>query len=1010
MNVSQKRLGLLVLLLMLSLMPGRVGQAQSDSLVLNSESNCEPAAELRLALLDGAMDGEFELFLCNTADEAIEDAHLAVSVHDEENRPLSGVRLLEDEPVTLQPGEPVAVTLAVEDIRHVGEFNGQLRVGEHSLAFVLARVNLPTITVLEAEVATGDAPPTITFAPTASTFRLPLRLVLAADNRALTLTDVSVSWGELVREDAIVDGLVPTLEVGDLPPLHTGAYQSVDLTGTLPAYTTYRGWLMFEYLGKHDVYELSITRSAPAAFIVDGADDGSLELPFSGDSFDAPVTVRLAAGRPAIDDLTVSIAEVRADGQALDGERTTITCEQCDQDPITLTSDEPLVIDLHGTGLDRVPHTAQLRLRYADEAPHIVALTVSPRDVVDNLKLSDATFETSTWSWSPLAKPDVEISISVKEIGGRTTQVKYPTLDELQRTLDSKTQTVTDYEYTVYERVNGELEKLDDPSGTMDLPGGDTINFVLRVTGLDAGQYTGSVTVAGDSSQAASRAVDIKVKHTPIYATIVIFLGAAGSAFANWWVKRGRNRAKRAYKTEQARAEIESKIPDEADPVRLHLLDWLGRADEIELSDAQGFSNWLSEIRNRTRLYPRAQALRQTAYGLLANFPATDEPVQNCSKAALVGELETKWIEVLTEFKSPETNKIADIRTKVGDIEKLQPTIRDCIVKNTRKTLGARVEELVSICQDVSDDLAAQVTTLKTDFDAIPADVSEAQFAGVVDQLNRLTERYVDLRMRHLRERVAQVRAAPEAYDAVENHLQDTLASLDAAAESLDDRLANLAAARHHYLAAMLAYIKADTDHLIGVEANQPAKERAEPIKEELDQAIAEAQAAWRLGGRRGADAEQVYANRIQPQYRTLLDMFSAETFGPEHVTGVDLFGEVDTPDGGAPEPPEPPRRGFLALVPRAVVSLISFLPMAPWVDPVQVSEEKRRYQTLRTGDWIVWGLVLVLATVSGLKTQWYDSATFGSMLDYINALLWGFSVSAGATLVDIATQYERLG
>jgi hypothetical protein len=80
-----------------------------------------------------------------------------------------------------------------------------------------------------------------------------------------------------------------------------------------------------------------------------------------------PVTIQLAPGRPSIDDLKVRITEVRANGKSVDNKRTTITSTICDQDAVAVSQDEPVVFSIDGTGLDYLPHTAQMILRYAHD-------------------------------------------------------------------------------------------------------------------------------------------------------------------------------------------------------------------------------------------------------------------------------------------------------------------------------------------------------------------------------------------------------------------------------------------------------------------------------------------------------------------------------------------------------------------------------------------------------------------------------------------------------------------
>jgi len=916
-------LGILLLSVLLTLPPV---VAFADGIVITTQPD-GVAEPIHLTMAADQETGTFSLYLRNTTDEALENAVPFAFLEDASGQPLPEVTL-----DFLKPGDEVPpesfsvpakgqirVLLKVSKLTRHGVFTGTitlqqtktftestssqpsdvvtgtLTVRTETTLEVLTRFTIERPGQAKIKIQEADDNGVITLSTSTQDLKFPLTLVEVNDQVAID--DLEVTLGSLTRADGAI-GPPATInwssQGDDSGPLSLARhdFRMLTLSGSLPEATMYKGRLSLRYGGQLDNYTLNITRATPSALtILEATQEGKAELTVRSQKFERTVTLQVPEGRPAVDDLVVSLSKLeRQDGNA-PGDAS-ITCSVCDGVPQSLKPGKLLPIILTGNDLETTTYVSTLRLSYRGQT-QTIPLIITRAQLSANLELEQPETVLSTnWPWFKPATADVKVAISEK--AGQKTQIYYPSTGPLELTdQDGNKFGVSGEQLQLFrQEPSGKLISIsalssaDTTTPTMTVSANSDATYVYRVSGLKkAGTYTGKIKVFGPDSTKVVKDFTIIVKDGWIYAFAVILLGVAASYGLHSWTRGGRSRVLRSAEIAQVQVEVQ-RLHDASpsDPVWKHLLNQLHQLQTKNRYDKgmtiQKINEALNHIRARKDYNSKALDARDLADRLLDKYP----PDLQAKKREYQQQLEEVFEDIQAQLCQSNGQGLGneEVKKKYGELLVLIKKIKTTATEEPAKDLQEQLDNLIREVQrdGLSSELKVEANGIKKTVGDILNAVRAEQFDGLAKQLETAREDYAKLRLRQLGELLGRLKqeqdaasyVPSEAWGEVNDHRDRAHHHLRQAEEkaTVDDRLKEWRKGRNEYLAALIAHLKVlASPHGCpdDIEKEKLASIRATQVPD-LSGRLDKAQAAW--NHHQYPDAEGFY-EQARDEYLKLL-------------------------------------------------------------------------------------------------------------------------------------------
>ncbi len=590
-------------------------------------------------------------------------------------------------------------------------------------------------------------------------FEFPLTL-LVQNGR---VDDLEVKLGPLTRTDGVVAASAQVTwasEGEQSTPLRLAANDrhTLILSGKLPEQIEYVGWLTLKYGDQLDVYNLSLTRSAPAGLTILEATDGKLALQVGSRHFERTVTVQFAQGQPAIDDLRVSLGPLtRQDGKS--PHDATLDCSLCGQAQRSLDPGERLFIVLSGRDLELVTYLSTLQLHYQDQT-QIIPLTVTRTELLQNLNLSEPAtiagvrqfqFTVPRQWWPPGAWLAIaEVDVAVSETAGQDSLIYYPRLSPLQLTNEKgETFSVSGEQIDLFHReTSGALTPIPNATSISTAPlaaMGDE-GYVYRISRLDKpGRYTGQMFVSGPDSAKVSQTFTITIKDAWYMAFVVILIGVVLSYALQSWIQKGRQRALLNIQIGRVRESLPS--PGD-DPVWVSLSDKLQQVqddNEFGTADKAQVTQALNDIQTRKSIYQQARQAYEQVGAVLKTYPIEPPALLN-HKQDFESKAQTLFKQVQDRLQGiggePE-----EVGQKLTELQTLGQKIEVSAVKELAEVLQEQVQTLGAENPNLTTKANALLATITQD---IVGNLDKKSLVELTERLQRANAQYASLWLVHL--------------------------------------------------------------------------------------------------------------------------------------------------------------------------------------------------------------------------------------------------------------------
>jgi len=679
----------------------------------------------------------------------------------------------------------------------------------------------PKVKILEA-----DTNNTVTRVVTRSDFRFSLTLI--EQTGQVDINDLQIDLGPLTRTDGVVDSSAKidwSSEGRKSNPLFlpSNGRRILTLLGELPEPAEYTVWLSLTYGDQLEVYTLSLTRNAPPGLVILEATDGKIVLQVGSQQFERVITVQMAEGQPAIDDLLVSLGPVtRQDGKPT--RDASLGCSPCGQTQQLLKPGEQISIILTGKSLELTTYLSTLQLSYQNQT-QVIPLTVTRAELSQNLNLIVPTNVASVrqfqfivpqrwwqpWSWWAAV---AEVDVAISETAGHNSLIYYPRLGSLQITSEEgKAFSVGGEQIKLFHRkTSGALTSISDLTltATTTLAANEDREYVYRISRLEKpGIYKGQISVSGPDSAKVVKEFTIAVKDSGVWAILVVAIGVVGSFSLQNWTRFGRSRHLRSAEIAQEREKIERIYSQsENDPMWAYLLAELGKLQKLNRirTRPQKIIASLDDIRARRREYQVALAVRDQVTEFLKSHAIKGKQNFQQKLAQTFEELQDELQET--------GSSLQDGGQKIQALKDLLRDVRIRAIEQPADALKAQLDDLIKESPEL--EAGAKKIVVIIDEEVLKnADIDK--FEDLVGQLEQVRQEYAELRLEQLAILIRRLeyerRTAPNpssnAWRKVDDYTTEAYNALDQArtSDNTDQALVEWKAGRNYYLRALIEHL-----------------------------------------------------------------------------------------------------------------------------------------------------------------------------------------------------------
>jgi hypothetical protein len=647
--------------------------------------------------------------------------------------------------------------------------------------------------------------------------------------------------------------------------------------------------------------------------------------------------------------------------------------------PLSFTPYQSQAVALKGTFTDVGELTGVLTLTVERVAqPFQYALTVKREKGAQQIEI-DAQAEPPVYQQPYGTTADVRLHLT--ETTGAAADYQWPELQGLLLNVSDTYKPGAHYARARLLTADGKnppVNKDKTLAPPKSLPAFGSRELLLRIEGLQTtGKYEGTVRVATPNGP-QTKTFLLFVKDHWLFAALVILAGVWSSYWLRRWLQVGRPQALAEYQIGLLLQRVQIQIPDAADGVRQALQDALQELHRATLLDAtadikpdlqktgEQLENYLViksvlDLRPQLGLLMRDKDQREAIRGRL---DVLDQRVHEGKLRALTNEAgKNIWVdearsireELLKGAAQALEKALAALKTNL-DAERAALAAGP-LPDTDRAELAGRLDESAAHLKTATQKLAdSRATTGQPAADFLQQGWQEYETASRI-YLTASGERF-------RRELTTQTMPPLGMEDTAWQALQrDLLAALPA-----NPTPEQYGKVRQRYLDAVL-------DALAKQAGQSAAKARQTsgggPAATQLDEVAKQATAARQKlveGGEVAADAVM----KLRKDYEAAMALLPARKDLPREEAALAAAA------GAPPDAPSPGAGpGDLPSTPR--------LPLVR--DPGVI------LQDVRSHDAIVAWIVCAVSVLVGLRVLWATSQTFGGLLDYIGAFLWGFGL-----------------
>lgn len=767
-------------------------------------------SELRFDIPRGKSSPVYPLFLHLPSDETVTDLSVELMLLDD------GAAVTE---VTLQTGldantrlprvdvkQPTPLYLKVANLQRFGTFQGegivQYSVGDQKrtarFPIVVSRSAAASLSLHDE--ADADTPITLNSASENAVF--PLTLRETAGNAG---GEIQVTLGPIARTDGADSSLASLSADSPTYRIKPNGYAVIRLKATLPESATYRSWIMLSDGERPLMTRRLVIERKPPKFEVGQADaDGKLTLVISRSTFDHPLLIKLAADKPGVNDLQVTLGPlIREDQQPLDGAAIMMNSKG----PQKLVSGGVLTARISGKQMQPGKYHGQLLLT-SQQQTQAVSLIIERKTVEQEVEVADLGAAAGT-VLLPLVTATARVPISISEPSGRVAMIYHPEVESLKRINDNVSFQVAPSQLELLHRVRGRLVPApggDKADQVVRVPPKGTQTYVVRVNQLAAGKYQGKLVVHGPDVKRVAKDFELFVRHAWYLALLPILAGVAGSFYLRRYTTSYRRKLLDLANLKRVREAVQDDaarhVESSEEGVWTRLLTRLQELEEdLNLGKAERFTERLDQIRRRRELNIKLHRSTVDAQRVLDAFPddlaAEREAARHslAAKARRVREaLRKKGGEGLGDEEAPKW---------LSEYGVLIESTRNSIVLAPATQLKA---ELSRIKQEEGE--SESINVLLADIDELIDVANSGGFEGAVQSLRELYQRFINWRVDALRDALATMLAARpdarrdqeewKAFDEVVATLRRQLDDLQQLPTGSSDAIPLLRRAGHH--------------------------------------------------------------------------------------------------------------------------------------------------------------------------------------------------------------------
>ena len=789
-------------------------------------------------------------------------------------------------------------------------------------------------------------------------------------------------------------GPLPTLTLSPTMPAQPVVLQ---VTG-MPAGAAYRGFIGVETgAGVTPIADLAVARPAPPTLLIQEATDQAIPLqsftPELADTLFLRETAGSAAGAVT---LTVSALRTAAGvAAAVTLTPTTFTLPAHGAQRIDLVGELPEQGDYSGimtvaTQETQTPYV--LKATRSQAKAQMTMAAVPPPTVI--LSPLDWLLR---W-WSP--PPPTPVTVNLAETAGAAVAYHAPVLTQLIQETSAAggvNQGAAYGGWTVSPDAN--TIQLGDQD-IYRLAGSQLTQWTLALADLrQIGAYEGTVRVATTGGQTVETTFQLYVKHDFWLAAVAIALGVFASYFLRRWLEEGRPQALEEATISRARDRVVASIPAPDDPIREQILAELGDvmlANQLDSSTAvaatiEKVNIWLKNYR------PIQDVMALTGELEKLGLDAAAAKRQQDAIQELTDELQRKGLDALSDetlatraqgiYKEIVTASLASVKQAIVALQASWPQahqddaeylkLKELQVGDTLASaraawpiyIAARARFQVLTCdvfiKQIKDQQAPPVGMDKDDWKALQEDVAARW----------------------------QERPTSAEFDAIRrDYLTKVLTALRNAAR------VDLTTYKHPSLAAArdsMQLVIAGIDALLAAPPKDPEQTTVEYRR--LQTRFYLTQALY--GAQNESDQQAKPHNAAgpnDPTFAAIAARIASELAKPDLTAeaGEQLLHELPSSikvrgaqmsGGGQPSAASAP----LPMGPAA----LNELPPGPSKVPVDIPSLAAVRQRIARYDLVATLIMVFVSVLLGLNILWASSLTFGSLVDYIGAFLWGFGL-----------------
>ncbi|MDY7079259.1 MAG: hypothetical protein SXV54_20280 [Chloroflexota bacterium] len=702
--------------------------------------------------------------------------------------------------------------------------------------------------------------------------------------------------------------------------------------------------------------------SQPVLSIPEAGEGNEISLTTFGSQLNDSFFLQETGGETGSQTLALSVSQLRmADGASADVtmQPDTLTLEPYIAERIVVTGEIPAVGQFRGL----------LTLTYGDQQQTYTLIVErnSGREQVDLGAISPPAV-IRPWPWSHVS---ARVLLNLSETGASRASVHLPQLTQLIQAGAGADRPAANYGGWELRDPEGTPISLEGADGqaTIALGPADSVQMTLAVqdivrSPIDPGQYEGTVKVTTPSGLSFTDTFTLFVKDNWFFPALVMLLGAVASYGLRYWLAIGRPNAVEELRIARSLDTIRQAIPDATDPIRIALeqeLESLLQRNRLEPStDVPAEVAVVETMLNNYVVVREVLDLREKLEQLLPD--ANERKKIQEQMDALAADLRRQGLRGLK-------NDDQGANALVQQAEQIRQAI-DAQAKKGAQEAIAELEKRVkadeaalaksTLPESDRQELTKTLQEIKKQIEAARGEADAQKARAAYEKIRPLYQAWT---IDHFRQTLTAQMAPPLGF---EQAAWDTLR---------DELLAKLPedATDEAYQAARKGYLKAVLEKLQG-EAQKKAdglKAVVDPDQKklagELETLVGDAQRALGLVEK---DPDQA-----QAQYASLLERYNALKAKLAQAGVTMGVGEA------AP----------------AAMLVGGTAPGVAEGEGVRWSQHRfaiRPPRVIRRIDILVMVLFSALTAFIGLQTLWVTNSGFGSLVDYIGALLWGFGLN----------------